>query len=129
MLADLLTTEIMVDGVPSSHCQPDPEWPTILQAFQQLDGRASSWMTLLSGERQITIGGGERGYVVMAEADCRILQGVPLCSEDAQLELWVNGSLRPCRSQQLLPAAQALHILKAFALAGTLSNQIHWEAA
>lgn len=129
MLAELLTTELMVDGVPSSRCEPDPDWPDILQAFQQLDGRGCSWMTLLSGERQITIGGGERGYVVTAEADCQILQGVPLVCDDPELELWVNGLRRPCQAQQLLPAAQALDILKAFALAGALSAQIHWEAA
>ncbi len=129
MLAELLTTEVMVDGVPSSRCEPDPEWPTILQAFHELDGRDCSWMTLVSGERQISIGGGERGYVVTAEANCQILQGVPLASDDTRLELWVNGLRRPCRSQQLLPANQALEILKAFALAGTLSAQIHWEAA
>jgi hypothetical protein len=130
MLADLMTTEVY-DGQ-SRACQavPDPDWPAILQAFRSLDGTRSSWMTILQGEWQLSIGGGRSGYVVVAQtSDLEILRGLPADGPENHLELWVSGVHRPCPPQELHCQSSALTTLKAFVLGGQLSRQVRWQAA
>jgi hypothetical protein len=126
MLADLLTTETYDGQRHCSTCSPDPEWPAILAAFRRLDGSQSSWMTVSQGERQLSIGGGQRGYVVVAEAESEVLRGAPAQAE-ADLELWLNGQLRPCPQEHLLRYEHVLTALRAFVLAGQFSPQLRWQ--
>lgn len=127
MLADLLTVEVFDGARHASHCQPDPEWPHILDAFRALDGHRSSWMTILSGPRSLTIGGGERGYIMVAEADSQVFKGVQPDPHPPQRELWLSGVLRPCQPSHLHSQSEALVALKAFVLGGEYSPQLQWN--
>jgi len=127
MLADLLTTEVFDGAHHASHCQPEPEWPQILAAFQALDGHRSSWMSILSGDRVLSIGGGERGYVMVAEAESQVFKGVQIDPHPPHRELWLSGVMRPCEPQHLHSQSQALVALKAFVLAGEYSPQLSWN--
>lgn len=126
MLADLLTTQVFDGGRRCSTCSPDPEWPAILDAFRRLDGTNSSWMTVVQGDRQLSIGGGQRGYVVVAEAESTVLRGTQP-NEHPELELWVNGQRRDCPGEHLLQFDHVLHALRAFVLAGQFSAQLRWQ--
>lgn len=125
MLADLLTTEIFDGRKQTSLVSPDPEWPAIVEAFRRLDGEHSSWMTIVQGERQMSIGGGRRGYVVVAEDASRVLRGAS--EPSGELELWVNGRRRDCPAHNLLSFEHVLQALKAFVLAGMFSPQLNWQ--
>lgn len=129
MQADLLTTDQFDGDVQSSQVDPDPEWPSILEAFQALDGYRHSWLTVLAGERQLSVGGGREGYVLVAEAESVILRGVHAERPGPQhLELWIKGSRRDCDAMHLHTAEEALHALTAFALAGQFTGEIHWSS-
>lgn len=127
MLADTLTREVFDGQRRACHHFHEPDWPAIKAAFRALDGWNCSWMTVTSGGRQLCIGGGQRGYVVVAQSGQEVLQA--RSPGQFEGELWLGGSQRVCSREHLHTAEAALSALKAFVLAGQLSPGIHWQAA
>lgn len=125
-----MTTDLFDGTQRTTLSTPDPEWPAILSAFRALDGNTRSWMTVVQGDNQLTIGGGRSGYVVVAQRHhWEILKGLERQGFDKGLEFWLGGVRRPCPAQELHDESTTLMALKAFVLAGELSSLVCWQAA